>query len=66
MEKSNLQKFLEAVRNNETLIKGYASRKCKDCFGRGVVEMNIPGEGLNFYMCSCTVKNAKKDFLQNE
>jgi len=64
--KSSLQEFLNVVRGNETLIKGYASRKCKECLGRGVVEMTLPEEEPAVYVCSCTIKNAKKGFLESE
>lgn len=54
---------MKAVRENEQLIKGYASKKCKQCLGRGYLEMKDP-ESFDFekYLCLCVVKKVKKEF----
>lgn len=61
-QQNTLQSFLAAVRDNESLLKGYASKKCKECLGRGYKEMAIPRESSSLYMCNCVVKNVKKEF----
>jgi len=63
MNSSNtLSSFLNSVRENETLLKYYSSNKCSDCIGRGYVEMQLPGESMERYCCSCVTKNVRKEF----
>ncbi len=57
-----LATFLKTVRENETLLKGYSSKKCPDCLGRGFVELKRPKESAELYMCDCVVKKVKKEF----
>jgi len=63
-QENTLAHFLKAVQENESLIKGFASRKCKDCLGRGVLELAPPGEPRQKYVCACVLKNAKKEFTE--
>lgn len=64
-QENTLSSFLKAIQENESLIKGFASSKCKDCIGRGVVEITAPRGKAHDYLCSCVVKNAKKEFKDN-
>ena len=53
---------MKSVRENESLMKGYASKKCKDCFGRGYIEVLEPGEFFSsHYLCRCVEKRVKKE-----
>ena len=52
---------------NESLMRGYASSKCKDCLGRGYVELLLPGEiYAQNYLCSCVYSRLKKECEKNE
>ena len=56
---------MDAVRENESLLKGYASRKCKDCLGRGYIEIKAPAEFYpQKYLCRCVEKKVKKEFKE--
>ena len=60
---NSLSDFLKALRNNKSLMMAYASKKCKDCLGRGYVEVKFPEDYSAIeYMCSCVVKKAKQEF----
>ena len=63
--KNTLQSLMAAVRENENLIKGYASKKCNQCLGRGYIEIKEPGSlyPVN-YLCRCVEKNVKKEFKE--
>lgn len=56
---------MSAVRENESLVKGYASKKCKQCLGRGYIEIKEP-ESLYpvNYLCRCVEKRVKKEFKE--
>jgi len=54
---------MKTVRENESLMKGYASKKCKSCFGRGYIEIVEPGDFFpSHYLCSCVENKVKKEF----
>jgi len=58
-----LQSLMKTVRENESLMKGYASKKCKSCFGRGYIEIVEPGDFFpSHYLCSCVENKVKKEF----
>ena len=40
----------------------YASKKCKICYGRGIISIRYPGENANrTNYCGCVEKNMKKE-----
>ncbi len=54
---------MKAVMQDENLIKGYASKKCKQCLGRGYLEIKFAEElHAQNYLCDCVQKNVKKEF----
>tara|TARA_Y100001938_G_C7939888_1_gene353763 strand:+ start:295 stop:501 length:207 start_codon:yes stop_codon:yes gene_type:complete len=59
---NTLQSLMEAVRGNESLMKAYASRRCKECLGRGYKEVAVPLDKAEIYVCPCVCKNVKKEF----
>lgn len=62
---NTLKSIMDAVRENESLLKGYASRKCKDCLGRGYIEIKAPAEFYpQKYLCRCVEKKVKKEFKE--
>ena len=53
---------MKSVRESESLMQGYASKKCKECMGRGYIEMLEPGEFFTtHYLCLCVQKRVKKE-----
>jgi len=62
----NIQQIVDAARKDENLLKAYASRKCDECYGRGYIELTPPGEYTQKIMCSCFIKNLKKELKKNE
>lgn len=62
----NIQEIVEAARKDENLLKAYASRKCKECYGRGYIEVKPPGDYVQKVMCACFTKNLKKELKKNE
>ena len=62
MENISLNQFVKTVRENESLLKGYSSKKCKYCYGRGYIELMPPDERSELYMCDCVLKKIKKEF----
>tara|TARA_R100000315_G_C5233044_1_gene144083 strand:- start:1244 stop:1432 length:189 start_codon:yes stop_codon:yes gene_type:complete len=59
---NSLQNLFKAVSKNENLLKGYASRKCKNCYGRGYIELSEKSSTPEKYMCECVAKNIKKEY----
>ena len=61
----NLNERIVDILNNEHLIPGYASKKCKDCRGKGIIEQQIPTIGREFQdirvLCGCVKKALKKE-----
>ena len=66
MQELTLAQFLRTVRENESLLKGYSSKKCNDCYGRGYIELKRPKENAELYMCDCVLKKVKKEFAQKD
>ena len=62
MKKETPASILSSICNNEDLLKAYAFKKCKDCLGRGYIEIAFPGESSNRYACECVRKSVKKEF----
>tara|TARA_A100000164_G_C21595461_1_gene624933 strand:- start:45 stop:239 length:195 start_codon:yes stop_codon:yes gene_type:complete len=58
----NIQEIVESAKRDENLLKAYSSRNCKECYGRGYIELKPPGEELQKVICSCFIKNLKKEF----
>tara|TARA_R100000664_G_C2692568_1_gene96082 strand:- start:366 stop:569 length:204 start_codon:yes stop_codon:yes gene_type:complete len=58
--------LLNAVKENESLLRFYSSKKCKDCLGRGVVELTHPGRSPENFICNCIYKSIKKELSQNK
>ena len=52
---------LKAIREDESLLKGYASKKCKDCLGRGYIRLSLPKDSEKQYMCDCVKSRVKKE-----
>ncbi len=64
---NRLQSITKEVMQNESLMRGYASSKCKDCLGRGYVELLLPGEiYAQNYLCSCVYSRLKKECEKDE
>ncbi|SVB17767.1 uncharacterized protein METZ01_LOCUS170621, partial [marine metagenome] len=52
--------LLTVIRGNEQLQKFYASRKCKECVGRGWKDITTPErQAPERVLCHCIVKKAK-------
>ena len=66
MQNITLAEFLRTVRENESLLRGYSSKKCNDCYGRGYIELKRPKENPELYMCHCVEKKIKKEFSQRD
>jgi len=44
------------------IAKLYASKKCKTCYGRGLISIRYPGENANRKnYCGCVDKNMSKE-----
>jgi len=62
---NTLQELFKAVSSNESLLKGYSSRKCNNCYGRGYIELKQKGDmHPEIYMCDCVSKNIRKEFFK--
>lgn len=59
---SSMQSLFNAVSKDEHLLKGYSSRKCNNCYGRGYIELKEKGSSEEKYMCECVAKNIRKEF----
>jgi len=59
---TSLQELFNAIKKDESLLKGYASKKCSNCYGRGCVELKEKDSPFQKYMCPCVAKNIKKEF----
>lgn len=62
----NIQEIVSAASKDENLLKAYASRKCKECYGRGYIEIKPPGDYVQKVMCACFTKNLKKELKKHE
>ena len=59
---NTLADLLTAIRGNEQLQKFYASRKCKECVGRGWKDIIAPERpGPERVLCHCILKKARKE-----
>tara|TARA_E500000331_G_C17175976_1_gene678309 strand:+ start:288 stop:494 length:207 start_codon:yes stop_codon:yes gene_type:complete len=65
MSNNQFKDLLNVVMENESLLKFYASRKCKECLSKGFVEFAFPGEHSKPFVCSCVYKSIKKELSQN-
>tara|TARA_Y100001938_G_C8064238_1_gene419174 strand:+ start:74 stop:271 length:198 start_codon:yes stop_codon:yes gene_type:complete len=64
MEKSETPaSILKSICKNEDLLRAYASRKCKDCLGRGYIELATPLNNAEHYVCDCVKKRVNKEFI---
>ena len=60
MIQNTLVDLLTVIRGNEQLQKFYASRKCKECVGRGWKDITTPErQAPERVLCHCIVKKAK-------
>lgn len=58
---NSLNDLLKAICNNEQLMKFYAQRKCKQCIGKGYIDIQPPGGVMTRTLCACVSKKAKKE-----
>lgn len=60
--KNTLPDLLTAIGSNEQLQKFYASRKCKECVGRGWKDIMTPERiRPERVLCHCILKKAKEE-----
>ena len=64
MKKETPASILNSISNNEDLLRAYAVKKCKDCLGRGYIEIAFPGEPVDKYVCECVKKSVKREFVE--
>jgi hypothetical protein len=60
IKKNPLSAMIDAISKDENLLRGHASKKCDDCYGKGFIEVTHPKEEPQKYICHCVVKKAKK------
>ena len=58
---NTLADLLTAIGDNEQLQKFYASRKCKECVGRGWKDIITPEKRRERVLCHCILKKAKEE-----
>ena len=62
MIQNTLGDLLSAIGGNEQLQKFYASRKCKECIGRGWKDIITPEKQKpKRVLCHCIIKKAKEE-----
>ena len=60
--KNTLADLMTAIGSNEQLQKFYASKKCKECIGRGWKDIMSPKEQTpQRVLCHCIIKKAKEE-----
>jgi hypothetical protein len=58
------------LRDNPHLLPFYASRKCRDCYGRGERTLNVRNEATGFQwveakvLCPCVTKAVQKEIKE--
>ena len=66
---NHLQQRMNDIRDNPHLIQFYSSKKCKDCYGRGVRTMSV-NTGDNWIeqptLCPCVRKAVAKEAKELE
>jgi len=63
--KNSYNDLINAVCNNERLVKFYAKSGCKDCIGKGYRDLQGPGQDVVRHLCFCVRKRVKKE-VNNE
>ena len=67
---SLVSKKLDNLVENEHLIREYAKRRCRRCNGKGIIHREVPNLMGQFRqsreICSCVVKNVRKEFDETE
>ena len=60
--KNTLQDLLSAIGQNERLQEFYASKKCKECVGRGWKDIIAPDrQKSERILCHCIIKKAREE-----
>ena len=61
--KNSLQSVMKAVMQDENLIKGYASKKCKQCLGRGYLEIKFAEKTYNLNLNADGIHEFPENFF---